>query len=243
MGRFRLPLGSLPLSFKVKLSAYFLLLTLVPLAAAFGGFGTVLARSETRTVDAQLQAGLRAGTSRYAEEVAWTDELAKDLAGNTGVRRALAERDVQALELVTRTSSLVRIEASGEALRVGRVFPGAIERSAPVFGSDGQVLGRVTASLPIDNALTMLAPDGMIAITGIPWARMRFAYSRGDMTGGKRSSLPGAILRFGNELARRGLGEWYDFPDSSRLAARHGLRSAFYGSIHYPYRFHAVLRR
>jgi diguanylate cyclase (GGDEF)-like protein len=155
MGRFRLPRGSLPLSFKVKLTAYFLLLTLVPLAAAFGAFGTVLARSETRTVDARLQAGLRAGTARYAEEVAWTDQLAKDLADNSDVRRALAERDVEALELVTQTSSLVRIEASGGNLRVGRVFPGAIERRAPVLGSDGQVLGRVTASLPIDNALTV----------------------------------------------------------------------------------------
>jgi hypothetical protein len=83
------------LSFKVKLSAYFLLLTLVPLAAAFGGFGTVLAGSETRTVDAQLQAGLRAATARYAEEVGWTDQLAKDLAHDAGVRRVLAERDVQ----------------------------------------------------------------------------------------------------------------------------------------------------
>jgi diguanylate cyclase (GGDEF)-like protein len=141
------------LSFKVKLTAYFLLLTLVPLAAAFGAFGTVLARSETRTVDAQLQAGLRAATARYDEEVAWTDQLAEDLADNAGVRRALAERDVKALELFTQTSSLVRIESSG-GLRVGRVFPGAVERSAPVPGSDGQALGRVVASLPVDSALT-----------------------------------------------------------------------------------------
>jgi hypothetical protein len=56
-------------------------------------------------VDAQLQAGLRAATARYAEEVAWTDQLAKDLADNAGVRGALAERDVQALELVTQTSA------------------------------------------------------------------------------------------------------------------------------------------
>jgi diguanylate cyclase (GGDEF)-like protein len=155
MGRFRLPQGGFQLSFKVKLSAYFLLLTLVPLAAAFGGFGTVLARGETRTVDAQLQAGLRAATARYAEEVAWTDQLAKDLADNAGIRRALAERDVEALEFITQTSSLVRVESSRGGLRVGRVFAGAVERSAPVLGADGQVLGRVVASLPIDNALTM----------------------------------------------------------------------------------------
>jgi diguanylate cyclase (GGDEF)-like protein len=154
MGRFRLPEASLQLSFKVKLSVYFLLLTLVPLAAAFGGFGTVLARNETRTVDAQLQSSLRVATARYAEEVASTDKLAKDVAENAGVRRALANRDVQALRLVTQTAALVRIESS-DGLRVGRVFPGAVQRSASVRGSDGQVLGQVVASLPIDNELTM----------------------------------------------------------------------------------------
>ena len=154
MGRLRLPQASLQLSFKVKLSAYFLLLTLVPLAAAFGGFGTVLARSETRTVDARLQAGLRAASARYAEELRWTDQLASELAGNAGVRRALADRDVQALELVTKTSSLVRIESS-DGLQVGRAFPGAVERSADVLRPDRQVLGRIVASLPVDRALTM----------------------------------------------------------------------------------------
>ena len=41
-------------SFKVKLVVYFLLLSLLPLAAAFWGFSTVAERSETRRVDARL---------------------------------------------------------------------------------------------------------------------------------------------------------------------------------------------
>ena len=43
-------------SFKVKLVVYFLLLSLLPLAAAFWGFSTVAAQSEARRVDARLQA-------------------------------------------------------------------------------------------------------------------------------------------------------------------------------------------
>ena len=125
----------------------------MPLAAAFGGFGTVLARGETRTVDAQLQAALRAASARYAEEVAWTGQLAKDVADNPGVSRALSDRNVQALQFVTKTSPLVRIEAR-DGLRVGRVLRGAVERSADVLGSHRQVLGRVVASLPIDDALS-----------------------------------------------------------------------------------------
>ena len=56
-------------SFKVKLVAYFLLLSLLPLAAAFWGFSTVAARSETRRVDARLQAGLRAALATYQDEL------------------------------------------------------------------------------------------------------------------------------------------------------------------------------
>jgi diguanylate cyclase (GGDEF)-like protein len=146
------------------------LLTLVPLAAAFGAFGIVLARGETRTVDAELQAGLRAAAARYAEEVAWTDQLASDLAKNPGVRRALEQGDLEALELVTRTSSLARVE-SNTGLRVGSVFPGAVERSQPVLGRGGRPIGRVVASLPVDRALTMrlrssagLEPDQRLVV-------------------------------------------------------------------------------
>ena len=42
-------------SFKVKLVAYFLLLSLLPLAADFWGFSTVASQSEARRVDARLQ--------------------------------------------------------------------------------------------------------------------------------------------------------------------------------------------
>lgn len=142
------------MSFKVKLSAYFLLLTLVPLAAAFGAFGVVLARGETRTVDAELQAGLRAASARYAEEVAWTDQLASDLAKNDRVRAGLEEGDLEALELVTRTSSLARVERPN-GLRVGGIFPGAVERTQPVLGTGGRPIGRIVVSLPVDRALTM----------------------------------------------------------------------------------------
>ena len=63
-------------SFKVKLVAYFVLLSLLPLTAAFWGFSTVAARAETRRVDARLQAGLRATVAAYQEELAAADQAA-----------------------------------------------------------------------------------------------------------------------------------------------------------------------
>ena len=47
-------------SFKLKLVVYFLLLSLLPIAAAFWGFTQVAGQSETRRVDARLQTGMRA---------------------------------------------------------------------------------------------------------------------------------------------------------------------------------------
>ena len=56
-------------SFKFKLVVYFLLLSLLPIAAAFWGFSSVAGQSETRRVDARLQGGLRAALASYQEKV------------------------------------------------------------------------------------------------------------------------------------------------------------------------------
>src|SRR5919202_4195277 len=85
-------------SFKVKLVAYFFLLSLLPLAAAFWGFSTVAARSETRLVDARLQAGLRATLAAYQEELRFVDRDAAAFARNPAFQRALTARDRDALE-------------------------------------------------------------------------------------------------------------------------------------------------
>ena len=106
-----------------------------------------------------------------------------------------------------------------------------------------QYWSRTQLAEHLDNALTMLSAQGVVIISGIPWSRMRFAYAWGDMTGGKRRRLPTALLGFGSELVRNRLGEWYDFPELRRLATQRGLHMRFYGSIHYAYRFHAVLQR
>ena len=85
-------------SFKVKLVAYFLLLSLLPLAAAFWGFSTVSAQSEARRVDARLQAGLRATLAAYQEALGAADEAAGRLARQPSFQRALLARDRAALE-------------------------------------------------------------------------------------------------------------------------------------------------
>src|SRR5437016_7690810 len=87
-------------SFKVKLVGYFLLLALLPLAALFWGFTGVASRSETRLVDARLQAGLRAALGSYAEALDTAERSARSLAATRPFQISLARQDRAALPRV-----------------------------------------------------------------------------------------------------------------------------------------------
>jgi diguanylate cyclase (GGDEF)-like protein len=137
-------------SFKVKLVAYFLLLSLLPLAAAFWGFSTVASRSETRRVDALLQAGLRASLAGYQDELRAADREAAALTRNPAFQRALIAKDRRTLErLLLRHRRLTVVVGS---LRIGPHFPLAATRQVAVVGPAGS-RGLVVASVPLNRAL------------------------------------------------------------------------------------------
>ena len=138
-------------SFKVKLVVYFLLLSLLPLAAAFWGFSTVAARSETRRVDARLQAGLRASLATYQEQLAAADDAAAELARNPAFQRALLRRDRAALRRLLTGHPNLHVEA-GNGFRVGRIDPTAATRQVAVVGDRG-TRGAVIAAVPLDRRL------------------------------------------------------------------------------------------
>jgi two-component system cell cycle response regulator len=138
-------------SFKVKLVAYFLLLSLLPLAAAFWGFSTVAARSETRRVDARLQAGLRATLAAYEEALGSAGSAASRLARTPAFQRALLERNRQALRKILSSRRNLAVEAPG-GFRVGKASPLAVTRRVDVVGAGG-VRGTVVATVPLNAAL------------------------------------------------------------------------------------------
>src|SRR5213595_2100662 len=111
-------------SFKVKLVGYFLLLSLLPLAAAFWGFSTVAARSETRPVDARLQAGLRAALATYQDELVAADDDAAGLARNLAFQRLLKGHPNLSVE-------------GANGFEVGRIDPTAAARQVAVVGANG----------------------------------------------------------------------------------------------------------
>jgi diguanylate cyclase (GGDEF)-like protein len=137
-------------SFKVKLVAYFVLLSFLPLTAAFWGFTTVAARAETRRVDARLQAGLRATVAAYQEELAGAAAAAEALAKRPAFERALVAGDWAAMRRLLVGRPDLSVVAGG--FRVGRPVPGAATRSVNVVGPHG-VRGAVIASIPLDAVL------------------------------------------------------------------------------------------
>ena len=156
-------------SFKLKLVTFFLLLALLPVAAAFWGFSAVERRSETRRVDARIQAGLRAVLVGYADELDSAARTASELASNPSFQHALIERDAAYLHTLLEDSPEVRVEAPG-GFRIGLRQPLAAEAEVGVAGAQAAV-GRVVVSVPLDSgglrALKLrsgLAPEDVVIV-------------------------------------------------------------------------------
>ena len=160
-------------SFKFKLVVYFLLLSLLPIAAAFWGFASVAGQSETRRVDARLQAGLRASLSGYQERVDAAQSTAAGLARNRVFQAELETQDFPALTAMLRDAPNLYVVASANGLHVGRAPSFAAQRQVAVFAHDG-IAGTVTAYVPFDTALVQavrarsgLAPaDALVIVHG-----------------------------------------------------------------------------
>jgi diguanylate cyclase (GGDEF)-like protein len=153
------------MSFKLKLVAYFVLLALVPLAAAFVGFGAVAQRSETRLADARLEAGLRASVAAYRSELSSAQRDAKSVAGSRLLQRALVDRDAAEIRRILQDSPNLRV-TTNDGFSVGRTFPDAAEREVTILGPEGvdAEMGYVTASVPLDARLAQTLRDA----SGLP---------------------------------------------------------------------------
>lgn len=137
-------------SFKLKLVAYFLVLSLLPLTAAYLGFDAVADRSVTASADARLEAGLRAAVAAYEDERRATQREAETLARDDAFQRALAAGDVGELRRILRAHPRLRVERG--TLKLGRTPALAAETRVSL------VLRRrpnaaIFASVPLDPRL------------------------------------------------------------------------------------------
>jgi diguanylate cyclase (GGDEF)-like protein len=141
-------------SFKLKLVAYFLLVSLLPLGAAGLALHAVGSRSETRRVDVRLQAGLRAVLASYKEELSAAGARAHELAGDGAFQQALQRRDESELRDFLAHSPGVRLETQGLSLGPARMI-GAGKEFRVVNG--GGLVGTLFAGVPLDTrSLTRL---------------------------------------------------------------------------------------
>jgi diguanylate cyclase (GGDEF)-like protein len=157
-------------SFKLKLVAYFLLLSLLPIAAAFWGFSSVAGQSETRRVDARLQAGLRASLAAYQERVDAAQATAEGLARNRDFQIELERSDFPALVQRMRQIPNLYVIAPNNAFHVGSRPQLGAERDVTVFTKNGLV-GTIRAFVPLDTDLVQqlrqrsgLNPDDSLAL-------------------------------------------------------------------------------
>jgi diguanylate cyclase (GGDEF)-like protein len=184
-------------SFKVKLVAYFVLLSLLPLTAAFWGFATVAARAETGRVDSRLQAGLRATVAAYQEELAAADASAETLARLPVFERALVAGDEHTIRLMLGRRPNLTVVAGG--FRVGKPVPGAAMRRVSVVGPHG-VRGSVIAWVPLDANLV----GRLQGRSGLESADRVVLIRNGKVVGGLRDHAAISVAPGGPRTAKIG---------------------------------------
>ena len=142
------------MSFKLKLVAYFLLVSLIPLSAAGWGLHAVAGRSETRKVDVRLEAGLRAVLAGYKNELSQANRRAHRLASNPDFQHALQRHDRRALRRQLAVSPGVRLESP--TLTLGPPKTIGPTSDVQVVGSNG-LLGTLVSGVPLSSrSLTRL---------------------------------------------------------------------------------------
>jgi diguanylate cyclase (GGDEF)-like protein len=138
------------MSFKLKLVAYFLLVSLLPLGAAAWGLHAIAWRSETRGVDVRLEAGLRAVLATYKDELSTAARKATSLAADPSFQRALARRDRRTLRRFLAGAPHLRLESNGLSLGPARTIGPSSE--VAVAGPNG-VLGTLDAGVPLSRGV------------------------------------------------------------------------------------------
>jgi diguanylate cyclase (GGDEF)-like protein len=140
-------------SFKFRLAAYFLLLSLLPLMGAVWAFSEVASRSEVGRTDARLNAALRASVGDFTSRVDEAQQAAVSLAHATAFHHALAEPNRGALARLYREAPNAAFYSRGQLLAGDPPPSLGIRRTADVLDERGRPLGRVVVSIPLDDEL------------------------------------------------------------------------------------------
>ena len=170
------------MSFRLKLVAYFLLVSLLPLGAAGWGLHAVSGRSETRRVDVRLEAGLRAVLAGYKDELSSAGLRAKRLAASPRFQQALQEHDRRTLRRLLAARPGVRLESP--ILTVGPAKTIGPSSKFTVVGSQG-LLGTLVAGVPLSSP----SLDRLRARSGLSRGDLLVVLERGRIAAGPTGLL------------------------------------------------------
>ena len=137
------------MSFRLKLVAYFLLVSLLPLGAAGWALHAVSGRSETRRVDVRLEAGLRAVLAGYKDELSSASRRANRLASSSSFQQALQRRDRRELRRLLAGSPGLHLESPGLTLGPAKTIGAGTEFA--VVSPIG-LQGTLVAGVPLSSA-------------------------------------------------------------------------------------------
>jgi diguanylate cyclase (GGDEF)-like protein len=138
--------------------AYFVLLSLVPMAATYWGFATVAGAGATRQVTLRQEEGLRAALTLYEDRADRAHAQAERVARSGSLQRALERRDRGALRGILAGRPALYVVGTG-GLRVG-AGPRLAARLPVEVVSGTRRLGQVVATVPLDRGLVQRLKRG-----------------------------------------------------------------------------------
>ena len=171
-------------SFKVRLAAYFLLLSLLPLVGAVWAFSAVASRGETGRADARLNNALRVAVSDFQSRVDQAADTADSLARATSFQEALGEGNKHLLASLFKESGNAAFFVNCQVVAGRPPTPGSVQRSAEVVDAEDKLVGKVVVFVPLDDQLVTKLRD-------------RSSFEDGDeialLTGGHVVGAPGGL--------------------------------------------------
>jgi cyclopropane fatty-acyl-phospholipid synthase-like methyltransferase len=93
----------------------------------------------------------------------------------------------------------------------------------------------------IVNAQAMMEKDSILVLASVPWKLHKFSSMTGESNGIKKNIIKG-LVAYGKNTIKDSMGTWYDPDIIIELASANSMRVEFFASMHYMYRFHAVLQ-
>jgi diguanylate cyclase (GGDEF)-like protein len=136
------------MSFKLKLVAYFLLVSLLPLGAAGWALHSVTKRSETRRVDVRLEQSLRAVLASNRIQAATATDDAAGLARSPGFQEALQRGNRPELRRLIEANDGLRLNT--KAFSIGPEMIGPTSATSVFVGKTR--FGTLVAGVPLSEA-------------------------------------------------------------------------------------------